>query len=76
MNQSLRHYVTPLVNPASQGSQLPVGKLAGVLPMEPLHQRLGGRIEIVLEPQKDLRPNCLERILPRPPTAGRWARPP
>src|SRR5262249_47731184 len=76
MDQRLCHHVTPPANPPLQGAELPVGKLAGVLPLEPLQQRLGGRLGIVLEPQKDLRPNRLKRILPRPPTVRGGGRAP
>jgi hypothetical protein len=69
MNQRLCHHVTPPATAALQGAELPSAKPAGMLPLEPLQQRLGGRPGISLKPPQDLRPNRLEWILPRPPRA-------
>ena len=41
VNQRPGHHVTPLLNAPLQGTQLPLGKLAGVLLLQPFHQGLG-----------------------------------
>ena len=68
LHQRPGHHATPLTNPPLQGPQLPLGKLAGIGPLQAFHQHLGGRLGIRLEPQEDLRPNLLEGIFPRSPT--------
>lgn len=41
VNQRPGHHLTPLLNAPLQGTQLPLGKLAGVLLLQPFHQGLG-----------------------------------
>jgi hypothetical protein len=69
MNKRPDHHMTPLPYAALQGPQLPLQEPTGVIPVQPFHQGLGRRIGILLEPQKDLRPDLLERILPGSPSA-------
>ena len=57
MDQRPGHYPTPLSDAPLQGPQLPLGELAGVVPLKSFHQEFGRRIGILLEPQEDLWPD-------------------
>src|SRR5438105_2078527 len=69
MNQVPGHHPPPVTHASLQGAQLPLGELAGILLVEPLQQRPGGSVRLLLEPQEDLRPHFLKGVLARPPGA-------
>ena len=60
----------PLLNATLEGAPLALGKLPGILLLEPVKQCFGMQTRLGFQPFLDLRPQLRQRVLPRP--IGAW----